>query len=220
MNFPFGENIVAADGMATLSFPLKWLYNNGVDFTIYWPKIIHFALLISFLVGILFLYKIGMLLGLSAFLSGAIAIAVAFLSPQLLRMEAHLGLAHLAFIPGLIYYWLAYSKKPFFATLFPIIFLTIVAAGIHFYYVAFILSFSLIFASIWNVLPVKKPPFPVFIMHISGAVLLPFAILYYWVNGGEQPLDRCPQPWGFFQFNATPNGLLFSPDIPFGVGLI
>ena len=215
MNFPFGENIVAADGMATLSFPLKWLYNNGVDFTIYWPKIIHFALLISFLIGILFLYKIGMLLGLSAFLSGAIAVAVAFLSPQLLRMEAHLGLAHLAFIPGLIYYWLAYSKKPFFETLVPIIFFTIIAAGIHFYYVAFILSFSLIFASIWYVLPVKKPPFPVFIMHISGAVLLPFAILYYWVNGGEQPLDRCPQPWGFFQFNATPNGLLFSPDIPF-----
>lgn len=215
MNFPFGENVVASDGLATLSFPVKWLYKNGVDVTIYWPKILHFALLISFLMGIFFLCKSGVLLGLPILLSGFIALTVAFLSPQLLRMEAHLGLAHLAFIPGLIFYWLSYSKKPFFKTLFPILFLTFIAAGIHFYYVAFILSFSLIFAGTWYLFPGKKPPIPVFFMHLSGAVLIPFILLYFWVNGGEQPLDRCPQPWGFFQFNAVPGGLLFSPDVPF-----
>lgn len=215
MNFPFGENIVAADGMATLSFPLKWLYRNGVDLTDYWPKILHFALLISFLTGVFFLFKIGILLGLPYYLSAYIAISVAFLSPQLLRMEAHIGLGHLAFVPGFIYYWLSYSKKPFFKTLFPVIFLTILSAGIHFYYVAFMVSFSLIFAGVWYLFPGYKPSLIRFFTHLSGAVLIPFALLYYWVNGGEQILDRCPQPWGFFQFNATPSGLLFSPDIPF-----
>jgi hypothetical protein len=215
MNYPFGEHIVAADGMATLSFPLKWLFNNGVDLTAFWPKIVHFSLLLSFIIGIFFLYRISLLLGLPAFLSGFVAISIAFLSPQLLRMEAHIGLAHLAFIPALIYYWLSYSKYPFFRSIYPIIFLTIIAGGIHFYYVAFILAFSLFFAFTWYLFPVKKPPFPIFITHLSGAVLIPMILLFFWVNAGNQPTDRCPQPWGFFHFNATPGGLFFSPDIPF-----
>ena len=149
MNYPYGENIVAADGLATVSFPLKWLYNNGVDLTDYLPKIIHFLLLFSFLVGVLYIYKIGLLLGLPFYLAAATSLTIAFLSPQLLRMEAHLGLAHLAVIPGLLYYWLLYSNKPYFKTLVPLIILTFLAAGIHFYYVAFIFSFSLLFAFFW-----------------------------------------------------------------------
>lgn len=215
MNFPYGENIVAADGMSTLSFPLKWLFNKGIDLTPYWPKIVHITLLISFLTGIFFLFKIGVFLGIPYILSGSIAIVVAFLSPQLLRMEAHLGLAHLAFIPAMIYYWLAYSRHPYFKSIFPLIPLTFIAAGIHFYYVAFILSFSLIFLFFWYLFPVKKPPLPLFMLHVGGAVIFPFVVLYQWVNGGDQPTDRCPQPWGFFQYNAIPDGLLFSPDNPF-----
>ncbi len=215
MNYPYGENIVAADGLATVSFPLKWLYNNGVDFTDYLPKLIHFLLLLSFLVGVLYVYKIGLLLGLPFYLAAATSLTIAFLSPQLLRMEAHLGLAHLAVIPGLLYYWLLYSKKPYFKTLVPLIILTFLAAGIHFYYVAFIFSFSLLFSFFWYFFSEKKPPVPVFIMHVLGAVLIPFSLLFIWVNGGNQPLDRSPQPWGFFQFNATPGGLLFSQDNPF-----
>lgn len=214
MNYPYGENIVAADGLATVSFPLKWLYNNGIDLTDYLPKIIHLLLLFSFFVGVLYLYNIGLLLGLPFYLAAATSLTIAFLSPQLLRMEAHLGLAHLAVIPGLLYYWLLYSKNPYFKTLIPLIILTFLAAGIHFYYVAFIFSFSLLF-SFSGIFSEKKPPFPVFIMHIIGAVLIPFSLLFIWVNGGNQPLDRSPQPWGFFQFNATPSGLLFSQDNPF-----
>jgi hypothetical protein len=86
MNYPYGENIVAADGLATISFPLKWLYNNGVDLTDYLPKIIHFFLLFSFLIGVLYLYKIGLLLGLPFYIAAATSLTIAFLSPQLLRM--------------------------------------------------------------------------------------------------------------------------------------
>lgn len=215
MNFPYGENIVAADGLATVSFPLKWLYKNGVDLTDYLPKIIHFLLLFSFFLGVLYIYKIGLLLGLPFYLAAATSLTIAFLSPQLLRMEAHLGLAHLAVIPCLLYYWLRYSKKPYFKTLVPLIILTFLAAGIHFYYVAFIFSFSLLFSFFWYFFSKKKPPIPVFIAHLLGAVLIPFSLLFMWVNGGNQPLDRSPQPWGFFQFNATPGGLFFSQDNPF-----
>jgi len=215
MNYPFGENIVAADGMATLSFPLKWLFDRGVDLTPYWPWLVHGSMLLSFVLGLLYLFRAGLIGGMPPLLSGAFALGIGLLSPQLLRMEMHFGLAHLVFLTAPLYYWLAYSRRSRLNILLPVGLFMLLGAGVHFYYVAFIAAFSVFFALSWYLLSRQQTPLPSLVSHLCVAVLLPLGILFLWLNQGNQPQDRCPQPWGFFQFNATPRGLLFSPDNPF-----
>src|SRR6056297_1762647 len=116
MNFPYGEHVIPADCQFTLSTPLKWLYHNGLPVDQHILGIQNGFLLLSIVLGGVFLYLIFWNWKLPWWWSAIGAFGIGMLAPQIERFGAHLNLGYLFVLPGLFWLLQKQERKPKFGT--------------------------------------------------------------------------------------------------------
>ena len=214
MNYPYGEHAIPGDTQPMLSNPLQLLRRWGLDLTPYSFAVLHFSLLLSLFLSGLLLYAILRRLHLPVLYSVAVAIGLAFLAPQLNRMETHYGLGQVAALPLLLWCLLRYHERPGWrwslATAGGIWFF----AGIHFYFFAILSAVAIAFLGVRMVYYRDWRALPRYGLHLAIMVGVPAAIYFGWLHFTDPVTDRNVAPWGFFAFHLHLEGLLTSLTQP------
>ena len=111
MNYPYGEQAVAAATQPLISFPLKWISENLVDISGQTVVIVNLLMLLGIVLSAFFLYLIFERLGLPGWYSVLGGLGITLLAPQIQRIGFHYGLAHVEVIPIGIYLLLRYQEN-------------------------------------------------------------------------------------------------------------
>ena len=107
MNYPYGEHIIYADGQPFLSTFLHWFQPLDPHYAL---ATMNLLLSFSYVLAIWFTYKILLRFGVKQLLSVLFACLICLLSPQVMRVRAHFGLAYLCPIPMLFYWTILYHE--------------------------------------------------------------------------------------------------------------
>lgn len=202
MNYPYGEHVVPADAQPLLSSAIKLGSRFFGDLAGYTRVALHFSLLLSLLLCAYFLYLILRKLNIPILWAVAIAIGLTFLSPQIMRMISHYGLAQAAALPALLYLLLRLEETHSWRISIWIALAVTAFALIHFYFFAIMA----LFISLYHFFGFLRKPssrrFMRYAFHYSIQILLPLFFFYFWMNHNDPVTDRTPQPWGFFNFHA------------------
>ncbi|MCB9301609.1 MAG: hypothetical protein H6566_13250 [Lewinellaceae bacterium] len=202
MNYPYGEHVVPADAQPLLSNAIKLVSRYLVDVTGYTRAVLHFSLLLSFVLCAFFFYLLFRKLETPVWWAVLVAVGLTFLSPQLPRMSSHYGLAHMSALPILLYLLLRLEETQSWKTSAWIALTVTAFSLIHFYYfaiMAFFISFYYLFGFLRK--PSVRRLFR-YAFHYSVQLLAPLLFFYYWMYHNDPVTDRTPQPWGFFTFHA------------------
>ena len=148
MNYPYGDNIIYADGQPIISTTLQLLHLSDPH-----QALAAMNLLISFsyVLAIIFTYKTLRVLGLQAFLAIIFACLINLLSPQIIRLRSHFGMAYLFPLPMLFYFSLLYHNTQKWKWAFYILILGIIASFIHLY-LGILVILLLVFYILWSIL--------------------------------------------------------------------
>ena len=213
MNYPYGEHIVFADGQTALSVPLsycKWLTLQQA-FAIMWSGI-----MLSYVVSVMFLYKIFMRLALHPAAGIVFAILITFCAPQVLRVSGHYALAYSCVLPMLLYWTLSYHANPkvryaiyFFAA-------GMVMSLMHPYYA----GMALIFAGFYSLsyLVANRQPIVQRIRHCMPLLLSAIgsmSVLFGFMHLTDPATDRPATPYGILENCTTPKEILTSAYSPY-----
>ncbi len=214
MNYPYEEHIMAATELPGFAILFKFLNPIFPGISDYAFGIIHIFLLLSILLCAVFLFLIFKELGLPAFLSITFAIAITFLAPQNLRFSAHIGLAPLFVLPGVIYLLYKNEKNRHWKYAVLLGLLTFISAFLHFYFFAIILifvSFYYLYAAIekFNFQHISK-----LAAHYLLAFGAPLLFFLFWMILNDKITDRTPTPYGFFVYHSNMDNLFLSPFMP------
>lgn len=82
MNYPKGEHVLFTDGQTALANTLKFISRNIVDISDYTVGIMHYAIVLSFLIGAVFIFLTFRRLGLPAWFGALAALGMMLMSPQ------------------------------------------------------------------------------------------------------------------------------------------
>lgn len=214
MNYPYGEHVAPAATQPILSNSLKWLKNRGWDLTDRVKDILHYSILISILLCAVFLYLIFRRLQLPIWYSIPAAIGITFLAPQFDRIISHYGLAHPEVIPLTFYLLMRFGERPGLKVSLLMTLAVFIYSQIHFYYfaiMAFIITFFFLF---WVLQRWRWKRIPMYFLHYSIQILLPFLYFHYWINILDPADDRTVSPWGFFAYRGRPEGTFISDVQP------
>lgn len=218
MNYPYGEHVVPGAAEPLLSNPMRFIDRYLFDIKPYGLGILHYSLLLGFLLCGLFLYLIFRRLGLPVVYSALAAAGITFLSPQLTRMEAHYSLAHVEALPIVLYLLMRFDERPSWRWSMWIAFVVWCYALLHFYFFA-ILAFAIggyfgfRFLQDWAQ-GRALASLPGHLMHFGVQLLLPLAFFVFWMSYNDPVSDRTPAPWGFFAYRAHPSGVFASLKQP------
>ncbi len=148
MNYPYGDNVIYADGQPIISTALQLLH-----FTDAHQALAAMNLLISFsyVLGILFTYKSLRFLGTQAFLAIIFACLINLLSPQVLRLRGHFGMAYVFPLPMLFYYSMLYHNTKKWKWALYILIVGTISAFIHLY-LGILVLLLLAFYILWSLL--------------------------------------------------------------------
>lgn len=103
MNFPFNEHIVYMDAHPLLSSIVK-----ALGLSQYGIGILNLCMLFSYPVGAVFIYLILNHYKVSFYWAVPVAVAIAFMSPQVFRMTGHLSLSYVFAIPAIWFFTLKF----------------------------------------------------------------------------------------------------------------
>lgn len=193
MNYPYGEHIVYTDCQPILTFLMRLM-----PFThSYLVGIMHGLIFLSFIVSPLILYRIFRLLQLDAFFSFFVALALALLSPQFVKVNAgHFALAYGCLIPLSILYTLRCMNgmrlKPAL-TLFTFNTLLFLLHP----YMGFCLSlFSFFTLLLIFLFRFEKSSFLKNSLGVLGASILPLLLFRLFMRISDHHVDRPTEPFG------------------------
>ena len=99
MNYPHGELIFLTDAQGALTVILKWINQNIINICDYTVGILHSLNVISVILTSLVLYYILKALKCGLITSVIFAPLITMLSPQILRLVGHFGLAYPVVLP-------------------------------------------------------------------------------------------------------------------------
>ncbi|MEM6378522.1 MAG: hypothetical protein AAF705_09920, partial [Bacteroidota bacterium] len=215
MNYPYGEHAIPAVSQPLVSNSINLFSKAFVDVRPYTVAIVNGMMLLSVLLCSLFLFLIFRKLKLPLWYATCIALGITFLSPQIHRMIAHYGLAHLEAIPILLYLLLGFNEKMEWKYSVGIAVLALLLPLIHFYYfaifaftVSFYFLFKFLFQPTWKHL-LKCIP------HYAVQIIIPLSFFVYWLILNDPVHDRTPEPWGFFAYHTLWEGVVTSMDQPY-----
>lgn len=212
MNYPFGEYVVYTDGMTPVANTLKVL-KPIIDLSDYTVAIINLIMLLSAVVGAVYLYLIFEKLKVKQLLAVPFAVGIIFLSPQWVRVLGHFSLSLHFFIPLIIYHLLAFKENKSWWQVTWIAFATFVMMSMHPYYypmsAVIVASFFLVYGALhqFQLKYVKKYGFQFLTLLVS-----PFLIFNVLIKIFDTSVNRTKLPWGFWEFQSNTTGLFF----PFG----
>ena len=203
MNYPYGESILMTDANASITYVLYWI-NKLIPICGWVPGILHGLILYLLPFTGIFLFLILRKLDVTSWLAILFSILIAFLSPQMLRILGHFGLAFPFVIPMAIYWAICYEygqkawkKDVAYALIFLFFFLNNPYLG--FAALALIAAFALM-----HTIADQKFHFRAFAMGI-----LPVLVGYLLIQSTDPFNDRVEMQWGFFHFFTNIQGIFY-----------
>lgn len=211
MNYPYGENIIYADGQPLLSIGLQ-AFNVTENQAL---AVMHWAIVIGFFLCIIYCYKILRYYDVHPVFAIIGSCLVTVMSPQLIRVFGHFGLSYMCAIPMLFYWSIKYhDQKRLKYALFIFIEGTIFSllhpywAAIFFIWVSFYsLSCLLLFKGV--IIQRFKHILPMVLS--AGMIVVVVKLLIFFTDGID---DRTTYPYGMFSDCTTYISLLTSNMSP------
>ena len=211
MNYPFGENIVYVDAHPAFCWVIRSLGLGE-----YGVGIINLAMLLSFPLCSLVLYKILRHYKVEVRWSIVAAVAITLMAPQIYRMTGHFAMAYLFAIP-LMWYLLIksiHSVRPWIWSL--VICLYLLGFFFTHPYLGLIMAF---FAGVYWVVRIiverkKKGRWLKISTNIVVQVFLPLLLFQLLVTMNDTHVDRPNNPAGFFFYYGNWKSFLVAHDGP------
>ena len=204
MNYPYGEHFTFTGENVYISFPLKLIKNIGLgDYSAYILLIMNLHVLLSFLLCALFLYLLFRELKISTWVACLAAIAITFLSPQIMRMWGHLTLIYMFILPAMLYFFYKIYQKQQFGYAIGLGILTFWASMVHAYYFLFFFIFNVLFWSYLFIVRKKENLAPKRMFYLICIQIVAPAILFFLLtNIGITDHDRTKIPFGFYAYKG------------------
>lgn len=204
MNYPYGENIFFTDSQPFVVNSIRFISQNITDISGQTVAIINLLMILSIILGIVFLCLIFTELQTPWWFAAVAAVGIGFLSPQIGRLGGHFTLSYLVWLPLLIWLLMRFDRNKSFFLSALIGFVTFLATGMHMYFFAL---FGFLFLFYWGYqLMGKKYPLRQYswMLHVFVQVILPLAAIQLLIGLTDPVGDRTTHPWGFFNYRANP----------------
>ena len=153
MNYPYGEHIIYADGQPMLSSLINHFKPVPVRVAL---AIMNLAIAFSYVLAIVFTYKILKRFGVKPFIAILFACLINLLAPQVMRLRAHFALAYICPIPMLFYWTLFFHATRHWKYPVYIFIMGFIMAFIHLYIGAIIFVW-IAFYALGYLLLIKAP---------------------------------------------------------------
>lgn len=211
MNYPYGEQLPFTDNQPIISWMLNVVDNHLFSIADYTVGIINGLMLLSIVLTAFFIYKILRFFRLPMGLAIWGGLILAFLSPQLDRIDVHFALGYGFFIP--MVWWLLiklrYSRKTIQWSI--ILFLTIAFQSLtHLYFLFINTLFVGTFLAIISFIDYKKDG------HIRrsnvfglGSLTVAIILVLALVKGLDKIPDRPQNPYGLETYTSSLQSLIY-----------
>lgn len=205
MNFPYGDHVVFADAQPLLSNTIKLL--GLADWTV---AIINYAMLLTLLLTGWLIYRILRRWQVGQWWAALAAVAIAFLSPQLIRINHHYGLAYTFVVPLVWHLALRFFERPSILRSVPLTVVIFLLGWLHPYFVMISAVFLTAFWGFFALLGWRKMPLMQKLLHYGLQVLLPMALFLISLKLTDHVSDRPEHPYGIDEYVASYKSL-FAP---------
>jgi hypothetical protein len=213
INYPYGESIFFTGALPLVNNIAKIFGHNAAPLGI---GLINLIVLFSSVIGALFIYAIFRHLRVAWHYGAVCATGIAFLSPQMNRMDAHYSLAWIFMIPAMLYMLLRFYDFPSLKKSFLIALIVFIGAFTHLYYVAFFLAIGGVYwATLFftNDRGFRRIGFV--LKHTAVQFILPLLIFELLAKYSDHVTDRTAQPWGYLVFHSNFTGIFFPFEKPY-----
>ncbi|MBA9077738.1 hypothetical protein [Rufibacter quisquiliarum] len=208
MNYPYGDHVVFTDNQPIVAFISKWWHNHVSPVYPGGLAVINGLMIWSVVPTVLLLFLLLRRSLLSVPVAAVAALAIAFLSPQHIRLGAHYALAY-SFVIPLHWYLLVRMQESRRHRLSWTIALTAAACFtglLHPYYLAMHALFLLSYAVV--VFLYRRRSAGRLVLLTVAAALLPILLFKTWLSLTDIITDRPDTPNGFFGGRANVQGML------------
>ncbi len=211
MNYPFGEHVMYTDNQPLIAAVLKilnWIFPIADHLTVILPIL----LLLSFMFGAYFLFKILRSTGGPDWFSILASIGIIFLSPQWMRLKGHYSLTHGIIIPIMLFAaWKFYETR----SKRWLVILPILAGFIHPYFLVMLSLFAgcYLLLMMFKNLEFFNVKAWAYTLLIPTIPLVVFQILM-WLT--DSVSDRPDVPYGYLIYRATLPSVFIPLDLPHG----
>jgi len=215
MNYPYGEMAFFTDCQPMITNSVKILSDIGIDFRAYIVGITNMIMLLSIVLGAIFICLIFLELKVSWWFSALASVGICMLSPQIGRLGGHFSLSHMMWLPMLIWLLMRFDKNKSYWISVAIGLVTFLAAGMHMYFFAL---FGFLFLFYWvHALYIKQFDFRNYcwILHLFIQLILPLILVQLIVGFNDTITDRTTHPWGFYNYRANPASVLLPVGKPY-----
>ncbi len=216
MNYPYGEHIFYTDSQPLLSNSIRWISHHIADISLWTPGIINSFLLISILIGAIFLYLVLRKAGVH-FLAAIIgATALVWLTPQLGRLGGHFSLSYVCSLPGIILLLMLYAERPSWWRAILVAGWMLLMALTHFYFFGIAAVLLLVFWLYTFVYaPGGKRVLFMRLMHLVLQLVLPVLLVQLYVKLTDPVTGRPEVPFGFMFYRAYPESVFLPLQTPY-----
>lgn len=212
LNYPYGDHYSYADPQPLITNSTKWISEYITDISDYTIGIIQGTMFFSLFLCGLFLYALFTGMGLPAWYSILVSTAITFLSPQIMRMDAHYGLAHAFVIPAILYGLYRWEQTRHWKWGAFNCIILILVSQLHFYLMA--IGLALVTAYVFFGLLIYKENRQLgwLVQGVGMQIILPIIYLILWLKLGDDVGGRTDQPYGFFNYVSFWHTVFFYPS--------
>ena len=180
MNYPYREQLLYTNCQPVVAMAMKFISSCFYDISAYVPAVFNLMMLFSLVIAVLFLYLIFLELKTSVLYAVVASVAIAFLSPQILRFGGHYSLSYVFFIPAIIYFILVFDRRPGFRKSIVAALFILLMSLFHAYYFALAASLLLFYwlIKIINSYKLRKLHIP--LIHIAIQLIIPYLLIAAW----------------------------------------
>jgi len=217
MNYPYGEMLACTDSQPLLVNFIRFFSETFTDIASQTVAIINIAMLLSVVLGAIFLLLLFCEAGVIWWYAAPVATGIALLSPQIARMGGHYSLSWVFWIPLMIWLIIRFDKSRWMIYTFLIGLVTFIAGFMHLYFVAF---FGFLLGGYWFFRFFWYRKAGTFwyrdILHIFAQFVIPVLLLQFVIFLNDDVVDRPFWPFGLWSNMAHPVALFFPSSPPWG----
>ncbi len=198
MNYPYGEHVLFTDNQPLISILLRFFQQNFNDVAYHTTGVLNMMLLTSLFLSGCLLYYFFRRLALPHWYSVLSAVAVAWLSPQLMRFGEHYALGYMFILLLLLYFLMGFEDRQWKWSK-RILALVFIAPLLHFYY----FGISALFLTLFYAVKVfnDRKTLVFYAKHWAIQLLIPFTFFnFIWLKIGNPVTDRPDSPSGFLHY--------------------
>lgn len=215
MNYPFGEMTAFTDNQPLVTDLIRFADHRVADVDRYTVGMINGAMLLAFVLGVLFLFLILAEAGVSWWFGALASVGIAMLSPQVARMGGHYSLSWLVWLPALVY-WMIRFERSRSAGYVLLTGVTVWLAGrMHLYFVGFA---GLLTGGywLWRFVFYKKSGTLWYrdLLFLFIQLFLPLVLIQSGILLNDTVTDRTAYPYGFHVFMGHPAAVFLPSGKP------